>query len=121
MAEANSTDPTVITSFPFQAWRERFVRVILIWASGLGFIALLATLFSSNDLLDKAVYVTVYVCLLAITGIRLPYTARVGVFLALIYILGLIALIETGIWGNALVFLLGFIVMNGLLFSPRLA
>jgi len=119
MAEANSTDPTVVSSFSFQAWRGSFVRVILIWASGLGFIVLLATLFSSNDLLDKAVYSSAYVCLLAVTAIRLPYTVRAGVFLALIYILGLMALFETGIWGNALVFLLGFIVMNGLLFSPR--
>jgi GAF domain-containing protein len=119
MTEAKSTDPTVIPSFSFQAWRESFVRVILIWASGLGFIVLLATLFSFNDLLDKAVYSSVYVCLLAITAIRLPYTVRAGIFLALIYVLGLVALVETGIWGNALVFLLGFIVMNGLLFSPR--
>ena len=119
MAEANSTDPTVISSFSFQAWRESFVRVILIWASGLGFIVLLATLFSSNDLLDKAVYFSVFICLLAVTTIRLPFTVRAGVFLALLYILGLVALVETGIWGTALVFLLGFIVMTGLLFSPR--
>ncbi len=119
MAESNPTDPTVISSFSFQAWRESFIRVILIWASGLGFIVLLATLFSSNDLLDKTVFSSVYICLLAITAIRLPYTIRAGVFLALIYILGLVALIETGIGGNALVFLLGFIVMTGLLFSPR--
>ena len=119
MAESNSTDPTVIPSFSFQVWRESFVRVILVWASGLGFIVILATLLSSNDLLDKAVYSSAYLCLLAVTVIRLPYTVRAGVFLALIYIFGFVALVETGIWGNALVFLLGFIVMTGLLFSPR--
>jgi GAF domain-containing protein len=35
------------------------------------------------------------------------------------YVLGVSGLFETGIWGDARVFFLAFIVMSGLLFSPR--
>jgi GAF domain-containing protein len=119
MIKMNSTDPADFSSFSFQTWRENFVKVILIWASIFGLVAFTASLFNSNDSIYKAVYAAAYACLLAVTFIRLPYVVRAGVFLALIYILGLSGLFETGIWGDARVFFLAFIVMSALLFSPR--
>jgi GAF domain-containing protein len=119
MTEMKSTNPTNDYAFSFQTWRENFVRIILIWASIFGFLAFVATFFNSNDLFYEIVYASAYAILLAVTFIRLPYLLRAGVFLALMYILGLSGLFETGIWGDARVFFLAFIIMTALLISPR--
>jgi len=119
MAEVNQTNRTVVSSTSFQTWRETLVRVLLICVSIFGFIALVAIIFNSTVLINKVIYASVYACLLVVTFVPLPYTVRAGVFLDIIYILGLSGLIKTGVWGEALMFFLAFIVMGGLLFSPR--
>ena len=119
MTEANSAIPSNPSSFSFQTWRENFVRIILIWASGFGFIAFVVSFFNSNALIYETVYAFAFVCLLVVTFVRLPYLLRTGVFIALMYMLGLSGLFETGIWGDARVFFLAFIFMSGLLVSPR--
>jgi GAF domain-containing protein len=119
MTETNSSNPTGVNTFSFQTWRESFVRIILIWASVFGFIAFVATFFNSNEPLYEFVYAAAFASLLAVTFIRMPYLLRAGVFLALMYILGLSGLFETGIWGDARVFFLAFVIMCALLISPR--
>jgi len=119
MTEVNSTNPSKISSLGFQTWRESFVKVIMILACIFGFIAYVATYFNSNDLIYEPIYTIAFACLLVMTFVRLPYQSKAGTFLGLIYLLGLSGLLKTGIWGNAPVFFLAFIVMSGLLLSPR--
>ena len=119
MTEINPTNPTNLATFSFQSWRENFIRIILICASVFGLVAYVATFFNANDFIYEAIYTIAFACLLVVTFIKLPYVLRAGVFLALMFVLGLSGLFETGIWGDSRVFFLAFIVMSGLLFSPR--
>jgi GAF domain-containing protein len=60
-----------------------------------------------------------YGVLLLLTFVpRLPYMVRAGAFLLLLYFAGFTSLLDHGV-ADAAVLFLGFIVMTGLLFSPR--
>lgn len=111
--------PTTSAEFSLGQWRENFLRILLTGTSILG-----SVLLAINYLLQKApaylaAYTTIFIVLLAVTIFRLKYGLRAGVFVTLICLLGISSLIETGIWGGSRMFFLTFVIMTGLLFSPR--
>jgi GAF domain-containing protein len=105
--------------FSYQQWRERFLKVVLQGSCILGFIAIALYLFTPSIPLYKVLAVATYGILVLVTLFtNLPYRLRAGVFLFLLYFAGFSSLIDHGI-GDASILFLGFIVMTGLLFSPR--
>jgi GAF domain-containing protein len=119
---SNSSAPTNLNRgelFSYQQWRERFLKVVLQGSCILGFFAIALYLFSPSTALYKALAVGTYGILVVVTVFpRLPYRLRAGLFLFLLYFAGFSSLIDHGI-GDASILFLGFIVMTGLLFSPR--
>ncbi|RPH62900.1 MAG: GAF domain-containing protein [Chloroflexi bacterium] len=105
-------------SFSYEKWRQRFLQIVLWGAAIAGLAAVLSTLGETN-LGVKIAYFVAYGILLLVTFTRLPYWLKASVFLFLIYAVGAIGLVETGIWADSRVFFLAFITMSGLLFSPR--
>jgi len=101
-------------------WRERFIRAMLIGASGLGLFAIIPVVLIAPTPMLRGVFIGVYLTVLAATLIRLPYMVRAGVIAILPFILGAAALTETGIRGHALAHLLAFSALSALLFGPRL-
>jgi GAF domain-containing protein len=105
--------------FSYEQWRERFLKVVLQSACILGFIAIVLYLFTPSSPLYKILAVATYGILVLVTLLeRLSYSIRAGLFLFLLFFAGFSSLIDYGLADASLLFL-GFIVMTGLLFSPR--
>jgi GAF domain-containing protein len=106
--------------FSYEQWRERFLKVVLQGSCILGFIAIVLYLFTPSSPLYKVLAVATYGILVLVTLFTsLSYTIRASVFLFLLLFAGLSSLFDYGIEDASLLFL-GFIVMTGLLFSPRM-
>ena len=106
--------------FSYELWRERFLRVVLQGSCILGFIAIMLYLFTPSSPLYKIMAVATYGILILVTLFtRLSYNIRASVFLFLLFFAGLSSLFDYGI-AEASILFLGFIVMTGLLFSPRM-
>lgn len=101
------------------AWRERFLQRILILTAIVGLFALIPALIGTSDFILQGVYLTVFVLLVALIMIRLPYMVKATIFTLLPLILGLSSLLETGIRGDALFFFLAFVTFSSLLVGPR--
>lgn len=105
--------------FSYEQWRERFLKVVLQGSCILGFLAIALYLFSPSSALYKVAAVATYGILVLVTLFtRLSYRIRASVFLFLLFFAGFSSLIDHGI-ADASILFLGFIVMTGLLFSPR--
>jgi GAF domain-containing protein len=105
--------------FSYEQWRERFLAVVLQGACILGFIAIVLYLFSPSTPLYKVLAVATYGVLVLVTLFTsLSYGIRAGVFLFLLFFAAFSSLIDHGVADASLLFL-GFMVMTGLLFSPR--
>lgn len=106
--------------FSYEQWRGRFLKVILQGSCILGFIAIVLYLFTPSSPLYKVLAVATYGILVLVTLFTsLSYNIRAGVFLFLLFFAGLSSLFDYGM-AEASVLFLGFIVMTGLLFSPRM-
>jgi len=106
--------------FSYEQWRERFLKVVLQGSCVLGFIAIILYLFTPSSPFYKVLAVATYGILVLVTVFTsLSYNVRAGVFLSLLFFAGLSSLFDYGL-ADASILFLGFIVMTGLLFSPRL-
>ncbi len=104
-------------NFSYTNWRAGFLRLTLIGACIFGLAALIPGLMTTSAPIYSAIYIGLYAVLLLVTIIGVPYVVKAGLFIGLIFILGVAGLLETGIWGDSRVFMLGAIVMASLLFS----
>jgi len=101
------------------AWRERFLQRILILSAVVGLFALIPAVISTTELILQGVYIGVFVLLVAMILIRLPYMVKATIFVLLPLVLGIGSLTETGIRGDALFFFLAFVTFSSLLVGPR--
>ena len=104
---------------PQDAWREQFLQRILIFSAVIGLFALIPAVISTSDLILQSTYIGVYVLLVAVIIIHLPYNVKAMLFVLLPLILGFGSLTETGIRGDSLFFFLAFVTFTTLLLSPR--
>lgn len=102
-----------------KAWRDRFLRSLLIGAAIFGLIALIPALFSTPNQTLILGYIASYLILLAVIFVPLPYPLRASIFLFLILAIGVSGMLENGIHSNADVYLLTFVATSTLLLSPR--
>ena len=111
-------------------WREEVLNGLL---RGVFVFGLVAVFFSTKGTLSDAalpketrislsiLYITAVFFLGIITFVRrIPYAIRARVLLFLLYALGLIGLIESGLSGDGRIFILVFIIMTAIFFNMRL-
>ncbi|MBV6393893.1 MAG: hypothetical protein KPEEDBHJ_03138 [Anaerolineales bacterium] len=102
----------------YTRWRASFLRSTLIAACIFGLATLIPALFTSAPVY-QAVYLILYLTVLAITFLRINDDVRAGTLVALIFAVGVAGITETGIRGDARLFVLGAIVLASLFFSWR--
>jgi GAF domain-containing protein len=99
-------------------WRASFIRATLIAACIFGLAALIPSLIASERLY-QVIYLALYLIVLVITFLRIDDNIRAGVLIALVFGIGVAGITETGIRGDARLFVLGAIILACLLFSWR--
>lgn len=105
--------------FSYKVWRERFLRAVLVGACIFGLLAVALYFFIPSTPTHRSLAVLTYGILVLLTFLPgLPYSIRAGVFLLILYVAGLISLTVFGI-PDAFILFFSFIVMTGLLFSPK--
>ena len=103
--------------FSYTNWRASFLRITLIGACIFGLAALIPGITTAAAPIYAAVYIALYLALLLVAVINFPHSIKAGMFIALVFLLGVSGLLETGIWGDSRLFMLGAIAMASLLFS----
>lgn len=107
--------------FSMEAWREGFLRTVLYITTAIGLVGVLAYVFTSRTPAFTYSAIGAYVVLLAFTYIKMIYYMRAGFFMALLNLICLFTLLDTGIQGNAVLFYLGTTVLAALFYTPRSA
>jgi GAF domain-containing protein len=120
MTTLNSSTSSTIT-FSLQNWRENFLRVILRVALIFGLLALIPSLRADVNPVLVAINIGTYILLMLMTFAPLPYLLRAWVVISLSFTLGIVGLVDTGIWGDSRLFFLATVVFTGMLVSPRAA
>lgn len=105
--------------FVLDDWREQFLQRILIIAAVLGIFAVPPALLSTDNLILQGIYIGAFAVLVATIVIRLPYLFKAGIFVALPLILGISSMVNAGIRGESLFFLLAHVTLAALLMGPR--
>ena len=106
--------------FSYTNWQAKFLQATLIGSCIFGLIAVIPAIFGSeSDVLLVSIYASTYAALLITTILPAPYFMKAGTLVGLLFALGVSGLAETGIQGDARVFMLGAITMAALLFSWR--
>ena len=103
----------------YARWRYRFLQSLLVGACVFGLPAVISGVMGSANKAFSAVYIAAYLGLVLTTIIKLPYWLKAGILLALLFGIGVSGLLDTGIWGDSRTFMVGFIVLTTLLYSPR--
>ncbi len=114
-----SPTPEEATRLLYKTWREKFAMPLLIGTLVIGAFVLIPSLQSAGNIIIQAIFITTYVTTGIVTVIRFSYSVRIGVFLLVVYALGLSELFRYGILGDGSFFLLGLIILATLLLSPR--
>lgn len=100
-------------------WRERFIVVVLRIAAVLG-IALLVVTFPTATAGDRILFVGLYIILLAITVLKVPYAWRASMLLFFSSAIGMNAILAWGPWRDGSLFLLLGVTLASLLFDQRI-
>ena len=111
----------VVEQFSLQSWRESFLRVILRGTLVLALFALIPSIIIQNDRITTLINIGVYTMLAAVTFAPLPYRLRAVIFILLPFMLGVVGLFDTGMWGDARPFFFATVVFTAMLLSPRAA
>jgi GAF domain-containing protein len=105
-------------AFDLLTWRDRFIRVILRIASALG-IALIAIAFPTATLHDRVLFISLYLILLVITLLPIPYGLRAYLLLSMVAAVGVNALLSWGPWADGSLFLLTAVFLAALLLDNK--
>jgi GAF domain-containing protein len=119
MMSISKKDHYETESLSQDTWREGFLQRILVLSAVVGLFALIPSVISTSDLILQSVYIGVFVLLVALILIRLPYTVKAVIFVLLPLVLGFGSLTETGIRGDSLFFFLAFVTFSSLLIGLR--
>ena len=109
-----ATDQTLIDQ-----WRAPFLQSVFRIAVVLGLIALIPAMLGTDDILIAGLYAVAYLVLVGTTFAPAPYWLRAGVFITVLFAVGLLELLLLGIQGDANVYFVSFAIFTTLLFSPR--
>jgi hypothetical protein len=76
------------TRLLYKNWRERFAMPLLIGTLILGVFVLIPSVESAGNIIIKAIFIATYLATGIVTIIRFSYSVRIGVFLFVVYVLG---------------------------------
>lgn len=116
---SNALPPEETARRLYKNWRERLAVPLLIGVLIFGTAALIPAVRASEYPILNAIFIGTYALTVLVTVVRFSYLARMSVFLAGIYVLGLGELFTHGILGDSLFFFLALIIFSTLLVSPR--
>jgi GAF domain-containing protein len=105
--------------FSYTNWRAGFLRITLAGASIFGLVAVIPGILGATLPIYAWLYAGAYLVLLFLTILPAPNPIKAGTLVSLIFSLGVLGLTESGIRGDAAMFMLGAITMASLLFSSR--
>lgn len=105
-------------NFDLLEWRERFIRIVLNIASLSGVVLIVAS-FQTATLRDRALFVGLYLALIAVTLLPAPYALRAYVLLAMSAVIGANAILAWGPWADGSIFLLSSVVLASFLLDNR--
>ncbi len=125
-----SNKTSLIVNIKKANWREEVLNGLL---RGTFFFALLATLFSTYNLLmgdseipQQAMFTlaAIYIGAVALLGViafvsSIPYLVKASLLLLLYYGLALTGLVESGLSGDGRVFIFAFVIIAAILFDMR--
>lgn len=114
----SNQDYTASSVFDYKSWREQFILVILRVACVLG-VALIVISFSTATITDRILFMGLYLLLLAVTVLNIPYSIRAFSLLILIFTIGTNSILAWGPWLDGSIFFIAFIALSGLLFDQR--
>lgn len=113
------TNNAISTSkFELKSWREGFILTVLRISCVLGIILIIAS-FPTATVVDRFLFIGIYLVLVAITIFKTPYTLRAYVFLIINFIVGVNAILAWGPWADGSIFLLAGVVMASLLLDNK--
>ncbi len=105
--------------FSYTSWRAGFLRIVLSAASIFGLAAVIPAVIGATTPVYAALYIGVYLVLLVVTITPVSSLIKAGTVVTLVFSLGILGLSESGIRGDAPLFMLGAITLASLLFSWR--
>ncbi len=120
----NSSTPPVATKhnahlpYSYMELHSTLLKIFLWGASAFGLFEVIS-LIGHTTLAITAGIIAVYLLLLVATIFPLPIHLREGVLFAVIFILGLNELFQTGIFGNSRIFFMAFSLLAAILFGRR--
>lgn len=103
----------------YRSWRERFVTPLLVGSLIFGLVALVPAAGAANNKMISIIFIVTYVITGVVAFIPFPYIVRIGAFLLMVLVLGIIELIRYGILGDGIFFLLGLAIFATMMISPR--
>lgn len=105
-------------AFDYKSWREGFLLNTLRIACLLG-VGLISISYSTATVPDRILFISLYVILLAITLIRVPYPIRAYSLLFMVYAIGVNSILAWGPWLDGSIFFVVFVILTALLFDQR--
>jgi hypothetical protein len=118
--QSQNPTPEESTRLLYKNWRERLALPLLIGVLIFGAAALIPAIRASGNAIVNAIFITSYAMTALVTVVKFPYTVRMGVFIACIYVIGLGELFLHGILGDSLFFFLAVVIFATILLSPRI-
>ena len=111
--------PSENLDFSYTRWQASFLQATLIGACVFGLLAIIPAVLGTADPILIGIYIGAYIALLLITILPAPYTIKAVTLVGLLFLLGISGLLETGIRGDARLFMLAAVTMATLLLSWR--
>ncbi len=106
-------------AFNYKGWREKFILTIMRIACVSG-IAVIILNYDNPRPSERIVFIGLYLALVAITLLPVPYRVRAFTFLGIIFISGIFTILTWGPWSNGSLFLLVTVALASLLFDRRI-
>jgi len=107
-----------ISQFNYADWRERFILTIL-QITCVFIVPMIVLSFPTASIGDRFLFIGLYIGLVAITVLPVPYTVRVFVLLVMPFAVGVNAIFSWGPWADGNIFLLACVALSSLLIDRR--
>lgn len=107
-----------VSQFNYADWRERFILIILQIAC-VFIIPVIVLSFPTASISDRFLFIGLYMGLVAITVLPVPYSIRAVVLLLMPFAVGVNAILSWGPWADGNIFLLACITLASLLIDRR--
>jgi GAF domain-containing protein len=115
----NSSPASLSAAFNYKGWREQFILAIMRIACVLG-IVLIVLIFRDSTPNERILFISLYLFLVAITVLPVPYRLRAFVLLGINFVNGIHTILTWGPWSDGSLFLLLTVALASLLFDRRI-